>query len=96
MAGKLGKSSIANFFVRKRKHEEIDLESDAAVTPVVHANIESVHVPVAIEADVTIVIDTPALRQLRQLEIAPVQTIPLRPWQGRRQRKESNVSRKPG
>ena len=61
MAGKSGKSSIANFFVPKRKHEEIDLESDAAVTPVVTANIESVRVPVAIEADVTIVFDTPAI-----------------------------------
>ena len=61
MAGKSGKSSIANFFVRKLKHEEIDLESDAAVTPVVTANIESVRVPVAIEADVTIVVDTPAI-----------------------------------
>ena len=59
MAGKSGKSSIANFFIRKRKHEE--LESDAAVTPVVPANIESVRVPVAIEADVTIVVDTPSI-----------------------------------
>ena len=60
-AGTSGKSSIANFFVRKRKHEEIDLESDAVVTPVVTANIEYVRVPVAIEADVTIVVDTPAI-----------------------------------
>ena len=61
MAGKSGKSSIANFFVRKRKHEEMDSASDAAVSvePVV-PSIESARVPVAIEADVTIV-NTPAI-----------------------------------
>ena len=60
MAGKSGKSSIANFFVRnaKRKHEEIESVSDAAVS--VAPVVESARVPVAIEADVTIV-STPAI-----------------------------------